>query len=146
MPAPKGHPPYPGSETGGRPKKYTEDFINNEAEEFIKWLSNPSNIWFEDFANERNYSPRLLSIWAKENHKFSEAYERAKYWQKSLLIKGGLLSKYNPNITKFVLVNCSDMTDKQTVVQQTNSFDSVLQTIDGSSKNIVDDSKQSTDQ
>ena len=32
MPAPKKHPPYPGCETGGRPLKYTKEFIEKEAD------------------------------------------------------------------------------------------------------------------
>lgn len=146
MPAPKGHPNYATDEQlTGRPKKYTDEFIENEADELIKWLKNPNSIWFEDFANYRDYSPRLLSIWAKQNKSFSEAYERAKLWQKSLLIKGGLLNNYNSNFTKFVLINCSDMIDKQTVVQQTNPLDTELKSIDGNSKNIVNEQQQPID-
>ena len=77
MPAPMGHEPYPGCETGGRPKKYTPEFIENEAEAFETWIADPKNLWFEDFAFSRGYSAKLLSMWAKENEKFSEAYERA---------------------------------------------------------------------
>lgn len=38
MPAPKGHAPYPGCEKGGRPLKFTKDFIESEAEAFLEWM------------------------------------------------------------------------------------------------------------
>ena len=46
-------------EAGGRPKKYTQEFIEKEAEAFEKWMQKPNSVWFEDFANQRGYSPRL---------------------------------------------------------------------------------------
>jgi hypothetical protein len=143
MASPKGHPPYNVNGEGGRPKRFTEEFINNEADEFLLWIKKPNNLWFEDFAEERDYNPRLLSEWAKENERFREAYERAKYKQKSILIKGGLLFKFNSAITKFVLMNCSNMKEKQEITDKTNSMDSVLQKIDGCSKDVVNESESS---
>jgi hypothetical protein len=141
MAPPKGHPAYNVNGEGGAPKRFTEEFINNEADAFIEWIKKPNNLWFEDFAEERDFNPRLLSEWARENDRFREAYQRAKYRQKSLLIKGGLLNKFNSAITKFCLMNCSDMADKQTVINQTNSMDSLLQTVDGKTKEIVNESE-----
>lgn len=98
MPAPKGHPPYPGCETGGRPKKYTQEFIEAEAEAFLEWMQRPESVWYESFAVERGYDPDLLSIWAKENKKFSGVYKLSQGWQKSKLISGGLLNQYNSTL------------------------------------------------
>ena len=139
MPAPKGHPPYPGCETGGRPKKYTSEFIEAEADAFMKWMKRPANIWYKDFALERGYDPRLLSLWEKENEKFSEVYKLSQHWQQSKLIKGGLLNHYNASITKLVLANTCGWTDKQQVSGDTaNPLAFILDKIDGNSKELVD--------
>lgn len=144
MPAPQGHEPYPGCETGGRPKKYTKEFIEKEAEAFHKWMENPKNLWFEDFAFSRGYSARLLSLWAKdeENQKFSEAYERAQQWQKSLLIRGGLLKKFNFNMAQLLLGHCFGIVSKQETKvsgDALNPLSCLLNLIDGQTKDLIHD-------
>lgn len=142
MPAPKGHAPYPGCETGGRPKKYTSEFIEAEADAFEKWMDDKSgkNLWYEDFASGRGYDPNLLSLWAKENEKFSGVYTRAQSWQKSLLIRGGLLNKFNASITKLVLANTVGWTDRvesKVSGDSTNPLAFILRNVDGTSKELV---------
>jgi len=140
MPAPKGHPPYTGCETGGRPKKYTQEFIEAEAEAFLEWMQRPESVWYESFAVERGYDPDQLSIWAKENKKFSGVYRLSQGWQKSKLISGGLLNQYNSSITKLVLANTVGWTDKQQVSGDSiNPLGFVLNKIDGTSKELVDE-------
>lgn len=142
MPAPKGHPPYPGGETGGRPKKYTPEFIEKEADAFIEWMGREDSIWYEDFALQRGYSPSLFSEWAKENERFSAVYEKAKSWQKSLLVKGGLLNKFNSNIVKLVLFNTVGWSEKQETKlsgDAANPLAFVLGAIDGTTKELKND-------
>jgi len=38
MGAPKGHPPYPGCETGGRPKKWTDEALEKLADHLLDTL------------------------------------------------------------------------------------------------------------
>lgn len=140
MPAPKGHDPYPGCETGGRPKKYTDAFITQEADAFLEWMQKPDSIWYKDFALERGYSPECLSIWAKTHEKFSQVYEISQHWQQSKLIKGGLFSQYNPTITKLVLANTCGWTDRTQVAGDgSNPLAFVLNQVDGSTKDLVDE-------
>jgi len=143
MPAPKGHAPY-GGETGGRPIKYTKEFIEKEADAFLKWMSKPDSIWYKDFALERGYDPDLLSIWAEENQRFSGVYKRSQAWQQSKLIKGGLLNDYNSSITKLVLANTCGWTDKQASVlsgDAQNPLGFVLGQIDGKTKGLIEDAE-----
>lgn len=142
MPAPKGHEPYPGCETGGRPVKYTTEFIEAEADAFLEWSSRKDSLWFEDFAIQRGYDPNLFSLWEKENEKFSGAYKRAKARQKSLLIKGGLFNKLNPNIVKFVLNNVFGWSERQETRvsgDAANPLAFVLTEIDGRTKELKND-------
>lgn len=145
MPAPKGHKPYPGCETGGRPVKYTSEFIEAEADAFLAWIKLDKSLWYEDFALERGFDPDLLSIWAKENEKFSGVYKRAKAWQKSLLVKGGLLNNLNANIVKLVLFNTVGWTDRQETKisgDPSNPLAFVLNSIDGSTKELKHDADE----
>ena len=140
MPAPKGHKPYPGCETGGRPTKYTPDFIEKEADAFLEWMGRKDSLWYEDFALQRGYDPDLFSLWAKENKKFSGVYNKAKAWQKSLLVRGGLLNKFNSNIVKLVLFNTSGWSDRQETKvsgDAANPLAFVLNAIDGSTKDLT---------
>jgi len=143
MPAPKGHKPYPGGgETGGRPVKYTPEFIEKEAGAFLEWMSRKDSLWYEDFALQRGYDPDLFSIWAKENERFSGVYKKAKAWQKSLLVRGGLLNKLNSNIVKLVLFNTSGWSDRQETKlsgDAANPLAFVLNAIDGSTKDLTCD-------
>lgn len=142
MSAPKGHEPYPGCETGGRPVKYTKKFIEAEADAFLEWSSRKDSFWFEDFAIQRGYDPDLLSMWANGNEKFSGAYKRAKARQKSLLIKGGLFNKLNANIVKFVLNNVFGWSERQETKvsgDASNPLAFILTAIDGGTKELKDD-------
>lgn len=112
MPAPKHHTPYAGCENGGRPLRYTKQFIKHETKAFEEWMNRPDSLWYKDFALERGYNPDLLSLWAKENEKFSGAYERSQHWQQSKLINEGLYGTYNAPFTKFVMANTCGCTDR----------------------------------
>lgn len=145
MPAPKGHPPYEGCETGGRPKKYTTEFIESEAEALLAWLEKGKFIWFERFALERGYDPNLLSLWADENEKFSGAYEMAKARQKILLIEGGLIKKFNFNMAQLLLGHHYGIFPKQETKlsgSAENPLEFILKNVDGSSKELVDDKQE----
>ena len=112
MGAPKGHKPYPGCETGGRPKKFTDEFIENEADALILWMKKPDSLWYKDFAIERGYLSDKFADFSRENEKFRRAFELSKEWQESKLVKGGLTSVYNPGFTKFVMVNTCKWKEK----------------------------------
>ena len=143
MPAPKGHKPYNTKNEGGRPVKYTKEFIEKEAEAFEAWMKQKTSIWYEDFALERGYDPNLLSIWAKENERFSGVYKISQAWQRSLLLRGGLLNKFNASITKLVLANTSGWTDKQQVSGDVaNPLAFILNDIDGTTKELIDDEQE----
>lgn len=138
MPAPKGHPPYPGCETGGRPKKYTKEFIEKEADAFMEWLNTPGSMYFKRFALNRGYNPLLLSAWAKENEKFRIVHQYAQQWQETRLAEGGLTSEFNSGFCKFVMGNVCKWTEKTEVSgSQKNPLSFVLQKADGKSTELV---------
>lgn len=140
MPAPKGHKPYPGSEKGGRPRKWTDELIEQEADAFEQWMERPDSIWYEDFCLGRGYPPDNLIRWAKENEKFCTVYRKSQIWQKSKLIRGGLLNTYNAGFTKFVMGNTCGWADKQHATisgDSSNPLTFILNSIDGATKELA---------
>ncbi len=142
MPPPLNHPPYPGCETGGRPKKFDKESIEQKAIEFKKWLDDPNHIWFKDFALDNDLDPDLLSEWANENDKFSGVYRQAKHRQESRLINGGLQNAYNSSIVKLVLANAHGWIDNKSEAKLSgdvvNPLAFILKSIDGETKDLID--------
>lgn len=142
MPAPLNHPPYPGCETGGRPKKYTDEFIEIEAIEFEKWMKLDTSIYFKRFAISRGYHPNRLLEFAEQNEKFSGVFELAKAWQECKLAEGGLMNTFNSTFTKFVMANIFGWTDKvesKISGDASNPLAFILNSIDGKTKDLISD-------
>lgn len=142
MPAPQGHPPYPGCETGGRPRKYSTTDIERYANDLLLWIKDDSNFWLKDFCLEREIDPDFMAEWAKENEKFSGAYKLAKAYQESRIFKGAMLEAYNITMSKFALINNHGWADKQETRlsgDAANPLAFLLQKADGETKDLVDD-------
>ena len=145
MPAPKGHPPYPGCETGGRPPKYSTEDIERFADEFLQWMKNPQNFWIKDFCLERDIDPDYMADWAKQNEKFSGAYKIAKGFQESRIFKGSMMSAYNGGMAKFALMNCHGWSEKQDTKlsgDPVNPLACLLKEVNGTSKDLVNDESE----
>lgn len=142
MGAPKGHPAYNLNGEGGRPLKYTVEFIEKEADAFEEWMKLPKSIYFKRFSFDRGYSAQRLSEFAEQNERFSEVYSRAKEWQEIRLTEGGLTSEFNSGFCKFVMGNVCGWADK-TETKHSGDGLSPLQFIfdraDGGSKELIDE-------
>jgi|SRR5580700_8611027 hypothetical protein len=137
MPAPLGHPPYNVNGEGGRPKIYTKEFIEDMADKFEVFMKREDVVWYEEFCVENDIEPDLLSMWAKENKRFSGVYNKSKTWQKSKLIKGGLLSTYNSTITKLVLHNTIGWSDKNDNNTKVSGLQEAFKDITDTSRDLV---------
>lgn len=126
--------------SGPPPRKYTQEFIEQEAAAFVKWFSLPDNIYFKRFALERGYPPDELANFAEKSEVFNRAYKLAKAWQECKIVEGALLNKLNSNFAKFAMANLSCWTDKQQVSgDATNPLAFLLQKIDGNSKDLLNE-------
>lgn len=103
MPAPKGHAPYPGCEKGGRPRIWTDEIIEKEAEELLEWLKKPGNFYFDDFCIEKGYPTEYLPQWANRNDKFRKAYKMARTVQKRTIAKNAMFKKFDSSFSKWFL-------------------------------------------
>lgn len=142
MPAPLNHAPYNTEGEGGRPQKYTKEFIEAEATAFESWMNEPSSIYFKRFAINRGYHPQRLSEFAEQNERFSEVYALAKAWQECRLAEGGLTNEFNGGFCKFVMGNChgwSDKIESKISGDAANPLSFILSSISGTSKDLVND-------
>ena len=141
MGAEKGHPAYNLQGGGGRPVKYTQEFIEGEAEALEKWMQNPGNIYFKRFAFDRGYSYQRLSEFAEVNDRFSATLLRAREWQEIRLAEGGLTNEFNSNFCKFVMGNACGWSDRQEskiIGDPQNPLACILNAVDGSTKKLVE--------
>ena len=114
MPAPKGNQ-YAKGNRGGAPKKFTEDWLKDEAKAFEEWMQLPDSVFFKSFAIDRGYSPQRFVEFAEQSKVFAEVYRKAKEWQECKLAVGGLTKKYEPSLTKFLLANQHGYREKSEV-------------------------------
>lgn len=104
---------------GGRPKKYTDEYLEALAERFEAWMEKPDSIYYKRFCYEEDIHPALLADLAAQNERFNLAYEKSKTWQEMKLAEGGLTNKYNAGFTKFMMGNiCHGWTDRQIIVRE----------------------------
>ncbi len=143
MPAPKGHPNY-NIEGIGRPRKYDDDFIENEAIALYKWIATTDEIYFKQFAFERGFSPSKLTVFAERSEIFREALDHAHEWQQCRLVKGGLTKEFDSGFTKFVLARNHGWVEAKNINITSNEpntiVDLILQTA-GTSTGLVNDKK-----
>lgn len=105
MPAPKGHPPYPGCETGGRPQKYTKELLDNLADKLTEWMAIDKNLWLNNFFTD-NYMPvDGIDTYCNRSEKFSLAYKHAKTVQESKIFVRALERRYDGTMARFGLMN-----------------------------------------
>lgn len=85
MPAPKGHPPYPGCETGGRPVEWTPHEIECLRRELEEWVADEENLWLGDFSGSRMLNRDILPKLSKKCEKFCNTYKIARQIQENRL-------------------------------------------------------------
>ena len=137
MPVPKGHPNY-NIEGFGRPRKYDDEFIEQEAHALWDWISSTQCLYFKEFAFQRGYSPSKLSIFAERNENFRQALQDAHEWQESRLLKGGLTKEFDSAFTRFAMSQLCGWKDQKTLnVQSNGPIPPWIAEAEGKSKNLV---------
>jgi len=93
MPAPEGHAPYPGCETGGRPPRYD---LDNEADELLEWSKQDDALRLYAFVDNKDYDYSKLSSFANRSEKFKKALAKAKdriAYRREALVSQGLIAQ-----------------------------------------------------
>jgi hypothetical protein len=111
MPAPKGHPPYPGCEKGalhgylGKPEDaYTEEDIKRLGQEMIDWFyDNPQEMFFKEFFLYRGIKRTVYDHLYRRYPSFREYHEHAKEIQEIRLLKYPFWKKADGAHARFIL-------------------------------------------
>lgn len=103
---------------------WTEEAALELGHSLIKWLTpdliegkgdvNEGNIFFEEYiVIRRGLTPRIANYLCNKFESFSTLYAQAKKIQEIKLVKYGVADRLNASMTKFVLVNNHDWSDKK---------------------------------
>lgn len=87
----------------GRPKIYTDERIQEEADALLEWIQKPSSIYIGVFAAERGYDRARLSEFARNNDYFSRAYTEAIQWQENMFCTNALTKTWDAGFTARVM-------------------------------------------
>lgn len=124
----------PGS--GRVSEKWTPALLEALADELDAWTERKGSLWLKDFCRSFDIPTRDFEAIFSRTEKSKRAYERAKDWQESLLIKGGLLKKFDSSFTKFVLSNAIGWSERKRIEGELGFL---LQEVDGKTKSLLDD-------
>lgn len=124
-----------GEGSGKKAKVWTSYMVDALADELDEWCKRRGSLWLKDFAREFGIKSRDFAEIMRRTEKGEDAYERAKDWQESVLVRGGLLKKLDSSFTRFVLQNTSSWSEKTTVKGELGF---ILQNQDGSTKDLTE--------
>jgi len=102
---------FKGAHDMGRPKKWTAEAIQIEADALMAWFKEPEHFWLKDFAIERGYCSQRFMEFSTESEYFSETLKMAKDIQESRLVKMGFSKKHNTAMVIFALKNVAGWRD-----------------------------------
>ncbi len=94
----------------GRPEKYTEEWLKNEAKVLLDWMKIPENYYFKTFAYERGYRPDDFDDFCAKSKEFSIAYRHCKDLQEQKFIHNALTKTWDAAFTSKVMARvCGPM-------------------------------------
>jgi hypothetical protein len=109
MAAPKGNQYAKGLTTNGRPEKYTQEWLIEEAKALRQWIDNDNNFFLKGFSYQRGYDPTRIHEFVKKSEDFSSAYDYAKHKQTERFLTNGLKRTWDPGFTKYAMARvCGD--------------------------------------
>jgi len=92
------------------PSKYTQDFIEKEADALLEFCKTTDRPFLCTFAVQRGYPADVFTDMARANEKFSRALKMFKHFQEDKLIELGMNAK-NPTFMIFALKNVAGWRD-----------------------------------
>lgn len=112
MGAPKGHAPYNVNGEGGRPPRYTPEYLDELADNLDEWIEVEKNLWLKDFFRKKKIPNTSVEYLCSLSKRFSEAYLRAKEGQESKMFIRALERRYDGTMARFGLMNNHGWTEK----------------------------------
>lgn len=107
MAAPVGNK-YALGNKGGRPEKYSDEWLKSEAKALLNWLEDDKHIFLGTFARERGYCRQNFEDYCKKSKEFSDAMLLAKAWQEEKLLVGALTRAFDAGQVRYTMARvCS---------------------------------------
>lgn len=142
MPAPKGHPPYPGCEKGGQfgylgrgENYYTDAELKELGEGLIEWIQQKGNIFCKYYFTLKGIKWNTVWQLASRSPMFKEYLDIAKEIQEARLVTEPYFKKADGNQARFVLArhHKGEWEDKSVDLSESHEL----------INNIIDDIKKS---
>jgi len=112
-PAPKGNKYAAGCETSGRPREWTEGFIEQKRKALAKWIENPKSYFFTSYLNQEDLHHEQIERFCNYSPEFRATYKRALAIQEQRLVDLAVFKKGDGNFIKFVLANKAGWKERQ---------------------------------
>jgi hypothetical protein len=141
MGAPKGHAAYNVNGEGGRPVKYTDEFLDELANQLDTWINNEKNLWIKNFFTDRYIPVQIPEELCSRSKRFSEAYARAKILQESRIYNRALERKYDGTMARFGLMNNHGWAEKSKT-EISGDANNPLNVLFNHSKELVNSNEQ----
>lgn len=94
---------------GGRPAKYTDEWIAEEAIALHKWVIEDKGNYIGSFAKQRGYHRRRIPEFVNKSKEFALAYEEAQQWQEEKFLMNALTRTWDPGFTAKAMARvCGD--------------------------------------
>lgn len=79
----------------GRPPKYTEEWISEEAKALHEFVAGDKGIYLGSFARQRGYGRQRLTEFEKKSVEFADAMEIARLWQEEKFLTKALTKEWD---------------------------------------------------
>jgi hypothetical protein len=132
---------YGGPNGGGRTEIYTEEWLETELTEMVKWMSKEKNIYYKDFCCERGYAYKRLVEAVDKYPRFSEIMETIQQMQECKYMKGGLTKKFAEGMCTRALTRMGVFDSATSVIikKESDPVSIAFNEAMGNSKNLVAD-------
>lgn len=128
MPAPKGHPPYPGCEKGGKFGRHENTYTDEELEELgkglVEWIQQKGNIFCKYYFCTKGILWPMVHKLGARSPMFKNYLDTAKEIQESKLVSEPYFRKADGNHARFILArhHKGEWQDKENGLEETNSL------------------------
>jgi len=102
MAAPKGNQYAKGKATG-RPKIWTDEAIEEEANALLEFIANDEGLYINSFCRKRRIDPDRLPEWARSNEVFAGAFKEAKAWQEEKFMQKALTREWESGFARYAM-------------------------------------------
>jgi hypothetical protein len=93
---------------GGRPEKYTEEWLEKEAIDMLAWADQEELPYLREWCVRREYDPNRIAEFAKKSIKFSGALSKVKMKQEKTFLMKGLTKEWDASTVKYAMARVCD--------------------------------------